>query len=228
MKIKKIKKLASRFPPLVSMVHYFRHKKAVLEIQKIKEGRLPLNIIIGSSGTHQNGWISTEKRTFDMLNSKSWEKLLDKHSVDNILAEHVFEHLTEKEGKIAVKTSLTFLKKGGNLRIAVPDSFHPSKKYRDYCKPGGIGPGASDHKVFYNFKTFTRMLLSFSEFIEIEFLEYYDNGKLHQKYMVPSKGIIERTVIAKRKVDGIPGYSSSLIVDITLREDIKDEILQKL
>ena len=85
------------------------------------------------------------------------------------MAEHVFEHLTVSDAKIACENCHKFLRKGGNLRIAVPDGFFPDKEYIDLVKPGGSGLGAKDHKKLYNFRSiqhiFDPNLFSF-EFIE--------------------------------------------------------------
>ena len=114
------------------------------------------------------------------------------------------------------------MKEGGNLRIAVPDGFHPSKQYREYSKPGGSGPGASDHKEFYDYKKFIKIISPFNDFVDVTFLEYYDeNGKLNTKNIAKEKGIIERTVNNQRVLPGTNDIYSSLILDITLKKKLE-------
>jgi|TARA_B110000438_G_scaffold230426_1_gene225451 predicted SAM-dependent methyltransferase len=218
--MKNIRKVAAKSNFLVNIVHTMRHKKAVKKILEKKRKNEELKIIIGASGTNQEEWVETERITLDLLDPKKWLKLIDKHSVTNILAEHVFEHLTESEGQKGIETCLMFLKKGGIIRIAVPDSFHPSKEYHEYSKPGGHGAGAWDHKEFYNYQTMNKLLSVFSDSIEINFLEYYDeDGKLHSKNIDKEKGMIERTVKIGRRVNRTNDIYTSLIFDIILKKE---------
>ena len=191
----KIREFAAKSGILVKIVHSMRDRKSIKKILEEKKKNNELKIIIGASGTNQNDWISTERETFDMLKPEKWLSVIDKHSIKYILAEHVFEHLTIEEGKKSIETCLTFLKEGGNLRVAVPDAFHPSKQYIEYSKPGGSGPGASDHKEFYDYKKISKIISPFNDFVEVTFLEYYDeSGKLNTQNIDEEKGIIERTI----------------------------------
>jgi len=218
--MKNIKKVAAESSFVINIVHFIRHKKAVKKILEKKRKREKLKIIIGASGTNQQGWITTERITLDLLDPKKWLKLIDKHSISNILAEHVFEHLTENEGQKGIETCLMFLKKGGTMRIAVPDSYHPSKEYHEYSKPGGYGAGARDHKEFYNYQKVGELVSPFNNFIQISFLEYYDEeGKLHSKDIDKEKGKIERTIKAGRRINGTNDIYSSLIFDIILKKE---------
>tara|TARA_B100000809_G_C14963506_1_gene468295 strand:+ start:64 stop:765 length:702 start_codon:yes stop_codon:yes gene_type:complete len=219
----KIRELAAKSSVLVKIVHSIRGRKSIKKILEEKKKNNELKIIIGASGTNQKDWISTERETFDMLKPEKWLSVVEKHSIKYILAEHVFEHLTIEEGKKSIETCLTFLKEGGNLRIAVPDAFHPSKQYREYSKPGGSGSGASDHKEFYDYRKINKILSSFTDFIQIIFLEYYDeNGKLHTKNIDKEKGLIERTTNSKRILPGTNDIYSSLIVDIILKKKFEN------
>lgn len=217
----KIKNIAADSKFILKTVHKLRHIKAKKKILEKRRKKEELKIIIGASGTNQEDWIATERETLDMLDPEKWLKVLDEHSIKYILAEHVFEHLTIEQGKKCVKTCLRFLKKEGNLRIAVPDAFHPSKEYREYSKPGGYGAGAIDHKEFYNYENMSEMLSEFKNEIKINFLEYYDrNGKIHSKIIDKEKGIIERSVKKGRILTGTNDVYSSLILDITLKKEL--------
>lgn len=57
----------------------------------------------------------------NLLSLESWNKLSEPESIEALLAEHVWEHLTYEEGIIAAKHCYQFLKPGGYIRCAVPD-----------------------------------------------------------------------------------------------------------
>ncbi|MFO7736573.1 MAG: hypothetical protein R6W70_10245 [bacterium] len=91
-------------------------------------------------------------------------------------------------GKICFK----YLEKGGYLRVAVPDGFHPDEKYIESVKPGGNGRGADSHKVLYNYKSFKR-IFKITGF-EVKLLEYFDeDGIFHFNDWSPDEGMIKRS-----------------------------------
>ena len=172
-----------------------------------------LKIVVGTSGIYEQGWIPTEVHFLNLLQEKDWEKYFLDGSISNILAEHVWEHLSFDDGCIAARTCFRFLKKGGGtLRIAVPDGFHPSPAYIDMVKPGGSGAGADDHKLLYNYKSMTQMLEQAG--FKVNYLEYFDeNGEFHAQNWDIGAGFINRSIrYDRRNVDGKPNYTS-LIVD---------------
>lgn len=167
----------------------------LIEFRKFKkyyDKQKKLKIIIGASQTRYDGWISTNEILLDLINEKTFNQILKKNSVDNFLAEHVFEHLTENEGKIAVENCYQYLKPGGILRIAVPDGFFPDPKYINSTKPGGSGPGAYDHKVLYNYLTI-KEIFDHDKFI-LNFIEYFNQeGKFNEKKLSNENGFILRS-----------------------------------
>ena len=70
-----------------------------------------LRIVVGSSGIYQEGWIPTEIHFLNLLQEKDWAKYFEQSTIQNILAEHVWEHLTLGEGKIAIQHCFKYLKK---------------------------------------------------------------------------------------------------------------------
>ena len=76
-----------------------------------------------------------------------------------------------EQGKRAIKNLKEILKPNGKIRIAVPDGFNPDKKFIDWVKPNGLGTGAYDHKVLYNYKLIHEI---FDEDFEIKYLEYFN------------------------------------------------------
>lgn len=168
---------------------------------------------IGSAGiNHSREWIPTDIDLLNITVEEDWKKLLKFLQLNNIMAEHVWEHLSEKDTQLANKNCFKFLKKGGILRIAVPDGYNPDKAYIDYVKPGGNGPGADDHKILYTYKTMTDSLESVG--FKVNMLEYWDeNGKFHAVEWTDEGGHIVRSKrYDPRNKEGKLGYTS-LIVD---------------
>lgn len=110
-------------------------------------GHIRLNV--GAGGTEYPGWFSIEKRILDVTRRDQWERFLGKRTVDNILAEHVFEHLHYPDAMQAFRNIAEFMTPGGVFRFAVPDGNHPSAYVRELTGPGGSERGADDHKYFY-------------------------------------------------------------------------------
>ena len=120
-------------------------------------------------------WFSCDIHTLDITDRDNWKRLVGSVKLNNIFAEHVWEHLSKEDVVLANSNCYKFLKKGGRLRIAVPDGFHPDKRYIDYVKPNGTGAGADDHKALYNYKTLS-ILLENAGF-KTEMLEYWDEKR---------------------------------------------------
>jgi predicted SAM-dependent methyltransferase len=187
-------------------IEYKRFKKA------LKNNTGELKVVVGSSKIFEEGWIPSEWHFLNLLHEQEWLTYFKADSISNILAEHVWEHLTPEDGKIAIRTCYRFLKKGGRLRIAVPDGFHPDASYIDYVKPGGTGAGANDHKILYTYKIMTDILEQAG--YKVQLLEYFDeSGAFHQNTWDAKEGYIHRSLKNdKRNADGQPNYTS-LIVD---------------
>ena len=185
--------------------------KRRLKSLKIKK----LNIGAGPDGSNKEyeDWISIDKEILDITDERNWLSFVGmKSSIDNILAEHVWEHLTEEQTELANQNCFNFLKKEGRLRIAVPDGFFPNQEYIDQVKPGGSGIGSDDHKILYTHETMQRKLEKVG--FKVEKVEYYDHeGKFHKKDWDEKQGFIKRSLEKdKRNKSGHIGYTS-LIVD---------------
>lgn len=177
----------------------------------LKQKKIKINV--GSAAKNfDNNWLATDIETLNLTKIKDWKKLLFFLKVDNIMAEHVWEHLTELDTELANQNCFKFLKKGGILRIAVPDGFHPNTKYIDHVKPGGRGSGAEDHKILYNYKLMTERLQKVG--FKVQLLEYWDeNGKFHFIDWSDEGGHIRRSKrYDRRNQNGTLSYTS-LIVD---------------
>jgi predicted SAM-dependent methyltransferase len=171
-----------------------------------------INIVIGASNISQAGFIPTEAHFLNLLKEENWKKHFSKKPIKNILAEHVWEHLTIEEGMEAAKICYKFMAPEGRLRIAVPDGFHFDSNYINYVKPNGNGAGADDHKVLYNFITLSQLLRDLN--FKIQLLEYFDeNNQFHQIPWDIRDGFIRRSIrYDKRNTNREPNYTS-LILD---------------
>ncbi len=172
----------------------------------------PLRIVIGASGHFEPGWVPTDVELLNLLLPDAWTQYVNEASVDALLAEHVWEHLSLADGAVAAHTCYRYLTPGGHLRVAVPDGFHPDPAYIDWVKPGGIGPGCEDHDLLYNHQTFAPLFQTAG--FEVQLLEYFDQtGTFHCTDWNPLDGKIERSKrFDERNADGRLNYTS-LILD---------------
>jgi len=177
-----------------------------LTSQKIK-----LNV--GSSGKNpDHTFYATDIDTLNITKEGDWKRLLLFFKADHIMAEHVWEHLSEEDTILANANCFKFLKKKGVLRIAVPDGFHPDTKYIDYVKPGGNGIGADDHKILYNYKSMSEGLKKVG--FKVQLLEYWDeNGKFHFVDWTDEGGHIRRSKRYDPRNQNDTLNYTSLIVD---------------
>jgi predicted SAM-dependent methyltransferase len=171
-----------------------------------------IRIIIGSSATAMDGWISTEYPYVDITNENKLGYWFRANSVTSILAEHVLEHLDEKSAKIAIDNLNKILMPKGYIRIAVPDGYHPDPKYIDAVKPGGSGDGADDHKILYTIDSLT-LFLERSGFL-VKPLEWFDrHGVFHTNPWIPEDGMITRSLKFDERNVNKPLTYTSLILD---------------
>ena len=171
----------------------------------------PLRIVIGAGGVYQKGWIPTDIEQLNLLRLEDWRRYFKPDSIDAILAEHVYEHLTENEAYQAAKNCFLFLKPTGYIRVAVPDGYHISLDYIKAVEPGGSGSGSDDHEVLYNYRTLAHVFESAG--FEVNWLEYFDEGgTFHIKDWHEDDGLINRSSkYGKRNSDGRLNYTSIII-----------------
>lgn len=171
-----------------------------------------MKIIIGAGQTQMEGWIATDVPAFDARDGEHWGKLFPPASIDRMLAEHVFEHLTRAELAAFLDIAPQYLAPGGRVRIAVPDGYHPDSEYIKSVKPGGIGVGADDHKMLYTCDSISQLMRE--QGYQFELLEYFDaDGQFHQSVWSADDGFVSRSADHDgRNADGRLSYTS-LIVD---------------
>jgi predicted SAM-dependent methyltransferase len=175
----------------------------------------PLRIIIGAGEQQWQGWIPTQREELDLLRPEDWQASFNSRPADAFLCEHVWEHLTEAEGRVAAGLCYKYLKPGGYLRCAVPDGYFPDPEYQNKIKVGGPGPKdhpAADHKIVYNYRLFTELFVRAG--FEVDLLEYCDEqGRFHYHQWSLKEGPIYRSLLLdRRNHDGIIA-SVSLILD---------------
>ena len=191
---------------------YYSYFRINLILKKIRKKNKKIKLIIGSASTNYKGWIKTNIYSLNLLDTKSFKNFFNENEIDNILAEHVFEHLSLKDGLISTNNIYKFLKKGGNIRIAVPDGNFKNQNYLDSVKPGGSGPGAHDHKVLYNYELIKK-IIDTSKY-SIDFLEYFDErGNFIEKNWSIDEGFVQRSKKYDRRNKSSLNYTS-LIVDL--------------
>lgn len=168
-------------------------------------------VVIGASGVVEPGWIATEAAFIDLLDPQTWARYFDDASLDAILAEHVWEHLSESDGSRAASTCFQFLRPGGYVRAAVPDGLHPNPKYVDYVRPRGTGEGAHDHRILYTHETFAGQFKRAG--FSVDLLEYFDaDGAFHAVDWDVDRGLVHRSLrFDERNHGGHPTYTSIVL-----------------
>lgn len=187
-----------------------RHQRAREYLLEAR-GTRPLRVVVGAAGEAPEGWLATEQDFLDLLDPATWQAFFDEASLDAILAEHVWEHLTLEEGRQAARVCFDYLRPGGYARVAVPDGLHPDPAYRDYVRPGGSGAGADDHKVLYTHESLSEVFESAG--FTVSLLEYFDaGGTFHFTDWDPGDGMIVRSRrFDERNRDGHNHYTSIII-----------------
>lgn len=179
----------------------------------------PLRVIIGAGTQSYPGWIATNREQLDLRQRDDWVASFSERRIDALLCEHVWEHLTESEGRYAASICYEFLKPGGYLRCAVPDANFPNEHYQRMAQVGGPGPAdhpAADHKIVYDYKLFSDIFQNAG--FKVDLLEYCDEtGRFHYNQWRLEDGPIYRSLMSDhRNKDGKIGFVS-LIVDAIKR-----------
>ena len=196
-------------------------KDLICEVKRRLENDKPVKLVVGAGssielvappGNVHEGWILTDHSTLNALDPDDWARVFEPGIISRIFAEHVIEHWTTEGLKTFLHIVRRYLNKQGNLRIAVPDGYHPDQSYIEAVMPGGTGPGSDDHKVLYNYQTLTAIFSS--ENWEYDLLEYFDEKhKFHSKSWNRADGFIERAEHTDPRNVERPLAYTSLILD---------------
>ena len=169
----------------------------------------PLNVILGAGSVRVEGWISTDADILDVTSTLGWRKLFSLNSIDRLMAEHVMEHLSDAECTMALLACFRYLKKGGLLRIAVPDG---NRKDSEYIEE--VSPPKDGHKLLFTVDDLVARLNRVG--FEATPLEYYDVlDQFHSHPWAEADGLIRRSMRHDRQERFKRGtlYYTSLIVD---------------
>lgn len=188
-----------------------RLKKGMLSIRFDND---LIKLHIGCGRKKYENWWNTDKNILDIVEENSWYKNnIKENSIHRILAEHVFEHLSDKNRRLAILNFKKFLnKENGSIRIAVPDGFHPDKDYIENVKVKGIGKSAYDHKFLYNYQTLISLFKEYG--FNYKLLEYFDeHNNFHYFDWNIEDGFIKRSSKFDRRNRKKPLSYTSLIID---------------
>lgn len=164
-----------------------RRKFEIDRLRRVIAATSPLNVVIGGGQTSYEGWIFTDRDFLDITNPEEWGALFTPDSIDHLLCEHVLEHLSEADCRIALRESYRYLKPGGLMRLAVPDGYRRDPAYVAEAAPPNAG-----HQVFYNIDTLMPLLgeVGFSA----QPLEYFDREEqFHALPWDEREGLIMRS-----------------------------------
>ena len=191
----------------------YRYLLFQFRLKKLLKNDQNPSIIIGASGISSTGWITTEQSWHDITSQQSWSIFFKPGTVKRILAEHVMEHLNPQEAVQATQNFYNFLEPGGYVRIAVPDGNHSEPEYIENVRPGGIGPGALDHKVLYTFATLKELFTN--QGFVVNGLEYFNDSRdFIANHWKNEDGLIHRSFLNdERNAGGVNKYSS-IIIDV--------------
>jgi predicted SAM-dependent methyltransferase len=191
---------------------YYRHFGGRQLTRTLRHASPPLRVVLGAGERYDTGWIPTQKHFLKVHYPQEWARYFVPESIDALLAEHVWEHLTPEDARRAVETCFMYLKPGGYFRFAVPDGCHPDPAY---IKLVDIQPGPelqpNDHKVLYTYQT-ARQLFEAAGF-RVRLLEYYDEaGVFHAEPWSERQGTIWRSKrFDKRNQGGRLAYTSIVL-----------------
>lgn len=169
----------------------------------------PLNVILGSGPVTYPGWIATDSEVLDVISVRDWKRLFPPCSIDRLMAEHLFEHLSDSECTIAFMECFRYLKPGGLLRIAVPDG---NRKDTDYVEE--VTPPKDGHKMLFTVEDLMKRLVQTG--FDVTPLEYFDaKEEFHCYPWDETDGLIRRSARYDTQERFKRGrlYYTSLIVD---------------
>lgn len=184
-------------------------KRLLWRLRKLIETTKPLKVILGAGPTDSPGWLKTDKDLLNVTCPTDWSSLFTPNSIDALLSEHMLEHLTKDEARIALSECYRYLKPGGTFRIAVPDGYRRDPVYVMEASAAEVG-----HQVVYNVDTLTELLQSIG--FKVTPLEYFD---VEERFRVMpwdvNEGLIRRSLCFDTQRDFQRGnlFYTSLIVD---------------
>lgn len=151
-----------------------------------------MKLIVGAGNTTEPGWLSLNEGDLDVTNAAQWQAMFAPNSLDGVLAEHVWEHLTWDEAMAATRNIARYLRPGGILRIAVPDGLHTCERYIAWVAPG-TGFNGDDHKLLFDYRMLSQLMQSSG--LRPVLREWWDEaGSFHSNYRADEEGRIRRSL----------------------------------
>jgi predicted SAM-dependent methyltransferase len=184
-------------------------KRRVWNLRKQIGAARPLKVVLGAGPTTFSGWLQTDKELLDVTSPSDWSALFEPASIDSLLSEHMLEHLSPEDARVALGECYRYLKPGGLFRIAVPDGYRRDPAYVAEAAPPNDG-----HQVFYNVDTLTAALQEAG--FKTTALEYFDAGEnFHAIPWDEKDGYIQRSVRFDSQQDFRRGdlFYTSVIID---------------
>lgn len=169
----------------------------------------PLNIILGAGIVAMPGWLATDSDVLDVTSGRAWKRLFSPASIDRLMAEHLFEHLSDVECQAAFSECFRYLRSGGLLRIAVPDG---NRKDAEYVEE--VTPPKDGHRLLFTVDDLMQRL--FRVGFHVTPLEYFDaKEEFHCYPWKEEDGLIRRSARydAQERFKRGAFYYTSLIVD---------------
>lgn len=186
-----------------------RRALSIVSLRRRASRAKPLNVVLGCGDTRFKGWFGTDQHILDVRAEQDWAALFREDSIDRLLAEHLFEHLSEDDCAISFRLCRRYLRPGGRLRVAVPDGYRLDPKYI-----ADVAPPSDGHQVLFQIDLLGSHLVEAG--FRIEPLEYFDaNGEFHTRQWNPADGYVMRSSRfdrSERFLTDALGYTS-LIVD---------------
>lgn len=169
----------------------------------------PLKVMLGAGPYKYDGWFYTDKDILDVTSSEDWSTLFTPGSIDSLLSEHMLEHLSEDEARVALAECYRYLKPQALFRLAVPDGYRRDPTYEKEVVPPNDG-----HKMLYNIDSLSALLQSVG--FQTTPLEYFDaQEQFHATTWDQNDGMILRSVRFDTQQafqrDGL--FYTSLIID---------------
>jgi len=169
----------------------------------------PLNVILGAGPLTTGGWIPTDVKMLDVTSERMWRRLFAPDSIDRLVAEHLFEHLSDSGCEAAFAECFRYLSPGGLLRIAVPDG-----NRRDSVYIEEVSPPRDGHQILFTVDGLRQRLVQAG--FQVKPLEYFDaKGEFHCFPWSERDGLIRRSARHDRQERFKRGtlFYTSLIVD---------------
>ena len=187
----------------------FRHAVRLRAVRAEAHAVRPLNVILGAGPVEMPGWIATDSEMLDVRSGRAWSRLFTPGSIDRLLAEHLFEHLSDDECAKAFSECFRYLRPGGLLRVAVPDG---NRKDAEYVEE--VSPPKDGHQLLFTVDNLIARLARVG--FRVTPLEYFDaKEQFHCYPWAEEDGLIRRSARYDTQERFRRGalYYTSLIVD---------------